>query len=195
MSRTESPRLEVTPRFAGRARGFSTIELAVVLAIGLVLGALTIPQLMSTIYMSRVRGAANDLSGLVQQARIMAERQNTTLPIYAGTVETNATGAFIGVNGSTWQTGDPDIPYANGVTNGAGSNAPSGLSPGFTPEAAGTVLYFSPRALPVKSSGSTYVASNGVVFYITDSHNDWAAVSVTATGRSKVWLWNGSTWH
>jgi Tfp pilus assembly protein FimT len=195
MSRAESPRLEVTPRFAGRARGFSTIELTVVLAITLVLAGLAIPQLMNTIYMSRVRGAANDLSGLIQQARIMAERQNTTLPVYAGTVETNATGAFIGVNGSTWQTGDPDIPYANGVTNGAASSAPSGLSPGFTPEAAGTVLYFSPRALPAKSSGSTYVASNGVVFYITDSHNDWAAVSVTATGRSKVWLWNGSTWH
>jgi len=195
MSRFGRTRFEVTRRLTGPARGFSTIELAVVLAVVLVLSGLAIPQLMSTIYLSRVRAAANDLSGLIQQGRIMAERQNTTLPVYAGTVETNATGAFIGVNGSTWQAGDADIPYASGVTNGAASSAPSGLSPGFTPETAGTVLYFSARALPVKSSGSTYVTSNGVVFYITDSHNDWAAVSVSATGRSKVWMWNGSTWN
>jgi Tfp pilus assembly protein FimT len=195
MSRIESLRIQVTHRLHGPARGFSTVELAVVLAVGLVLGGLAVPQLMSTIYLSRVRAAANDLSGLIQQARIMAERQNTTLPVYAGTVETNATGAFIGLNGSTWQSGDPDIPYASGVTNGAAASAPSGLNPGFTPEPAGTVLYFSPRALPVMSSGSTYVASNGVVFYITDSHNDWAAVSVSGSGRSKAWVWNGSAWN
>jgi Tfp pilus assembly protein FimT len=124
MSRIEFPTIEVTRRFTGPAGGFSTIELAVVLAVGLVLGGLAVPQLMSTIYMSRVRAAANDLSGLIQQGRMMAERQNTTLPVYAGTVETNAIGAFIGVNGSTWQSGDPDIPYASGVTNGAAANAP-----------------------------------------------------------------------
>jgi Tfp pilus assembly protein FimT len=185
----------MTSRFAGPASGFSTTEMAVVLAVLLTLSALAVPQLMSTVYMSRVRGAASDLSGLIQQARIMAERQNTTLPVYAGTVETNATGAFIGVKGSTWQSGDPDVPYANGVMNAASSSAPSTLNPGFTTEASGTVLYFSPRGLPAKSSGATYVASNGVVFYITDSHGNWAAVSVSGAGRSKVWVWNGSTWN
>lgn len=180
-----------------REWGFSAVEMVVVAAIILILAGFAVPVLMKTIYMSKVRGAASDLSGLVQQGRILAEKQNGDLAVYAGAVETNATGAFIDTtgNGSTWKTGDPDIPFGNGVTNGVASNAPGTLNPGFTPESAGTVLYFSPRGLPVKSSGATFIASNGVVFYITDSHGDWAAVSVSGAGRSKVWVWNGSSWN
>jgi Tfp pilus assembly protein FimT len=178
-----------------RELGFNFLELAIVVAIVLVLLAISGPRVLSAVYMAQVRGAANDLAGLIQQGRIMAERQNITLPVYAGAVETNATGAFIGVNGSTWASGDPDIPYANGVSNGSAASAPAALSPGFTAEAAGTVLYFSPRGLPVKSSGLAYVASNGVIFYLTDAHNDWCAVSVSGAGRSKVWMWSGSAWH
>jgi Tfp pilus assembly protein FimT len=177
--------------------GFSSVEMVVVAAIILILGGFAVPVLMNTIYLSRVRGASSDLSGLVQQARILAERQNIDLGVYAGAVGTNATGAFIDTtgNGSTWKTGDPDIPFAKGVTNGVASNAPGTLNPGFTPESASTILYFSPRGLPVKSSGATFIASNGVVFYITDSHGDWAAVSVSGAGRSKVWVWNGGAWN
>lgn len=180
-----------------RTAGFSTLELLVVVAVTMILMAFAVPQLMGAIYLSRVRGGAADFAGLIQQARITAEKQNATLGVYAGAVESNATGAFIDTtgNGSTWTSPDPDVPYANGVTNGSASNAPSVLNPGFTPESAGTTLYFSPRGLPVKSSGGSYVASAGVIFYLTDSHQDWAAVSVSGAGRSKVWVWNGTGWH
>ena len=178
-------------------RGFSTVELAVVATILLILSAMAVPVLMNTVYTAKVRGAASDLSGLVQQARILAERQNAYLAVYAGAVETNGTGVFVDTtgNGSTWKTGDPDIPFANGVTNGAAGNAPGTFNPGFTPETAGTILYFSPRGLPVKPSGATYAASQGVVFYITDTHGHWAAISVSPAARSKVWVWNGSGWN
>jgi prepilin-type N-terminal cleavage/methylation domain-containing protein len=196
---------EIRPRCA-RSRGFSMIELAVVMAIMLTVAAFALPQLMTSIYMWRVRSAANDLAGLIQQGRILAEKQNTTLAVYTGTVN-RGTGAFVncsvltstpcssGGNGTTFQSGDPEIAFANGVTNSTASSAPGTLSPGFTPEAAGTVLYFGPRGLPEKTSGATYVLSNGVVFYITDNHNDWAAVSVSGAGRSKIWMWNGTSWQ
>jgi prepilin-type N-terminal cleavage/methylation domain-containing protein len=177
------------------ARGFSMIEVTVVVGIMLILAGFAIPQLMNLIYLSRVRDAADGLAGLIQQARITAEKQNTVLPLYTGTVETNATGAFVGLNGSTWQSGNPDIAYANGVSNGSASNVPTALSPGFTAETAGTTLYFNWRGLPVKSSGGSYVASAGVIFYLTDAHNNWAAVSVSAAGRSKVWILSGTAWH
>ena len=177
-----------------KQRGFSMIELVVVVTIIVMLVAIAVPQLLNTIYTWRIRGAASSLAGLIQQARILAEKQNTTLPVYAGTVETNAQGAFIGTSGSSWAAGEPDVPYAPGVTNGSASNAPAALNPGFTAEAAGTTLYFSGRGLPVKSSGLTYVPSNGVIFYVTDIHGGWSAVSVTGSGRSKTWIWTGS-WH
>jgi prepilin-type N-terminal cleavage/methylation domain-containing protein len=175
-----------------KERGFSVIELMIAVTIIVIVAAIAVPQMLNAVSMWRIRGAASELASLIEQARILAEKQNTALPIYVGTVEkTNAQGAFIGTSGGTWTAGEPDVPYGGGVTNGSSANAPAALSPGFTAEAAGTTLYFSGRGLPVKSSGSTYVPSNGVIFYLTDTHGDWAAVSVTGYGRSKVWLWNG----
>lgn len=175
-------------------RGFSMIEIALVITITLILVAIAVPTLINSIDSWKITGAATDLSGFIQQARITAEKQNTTLPVYVGTVETNAQGVFLGTSGSTWAAGEPDVPFPAGVTVANASNAPAALSPGFTAEAAGTTLYFSGRGLPVKASGNTYVPSNGVIFYLTDTNGDWAAVSVTGTGRSKAWRWNGS-WH
>ncbi len=183
------------------------VELLVVLAIFCIVAAFALPELWSAIYLGRTRGAAADLAGLIQQARVTAEKQNTTLGVYAGSVGSNAVGAFVncqinattpctsGGNGTTWLSGDPNVAFANGVTNGAAASAPAALNPGFTTEATGTILFFSSRGLPVKSSGATYVLSKGVIFYITDTHGNWAAVSVSGAGRSKVWMWNGNGWN
>jgi Tfp pilus assembly protein FimT len=176
-------------------RGAITLELIIVLTLMLIVVGFEVPQLLQATHTSILREQSESLCGLIQKARIMAEKQNTNLPVYAGSVETNRVGAFIGVAGSSWTSQDPDIPYPAGVTNGSTSNAPATLNPGFTPEATGTTLYFSPRGIPVKPSGSAYVASQGVIFYITDTTNDWAAVSVSPVGTSKVWIWNGSAWY
>lgn len=185
------------------------VEIAIVVAVTLIIAAFTVPQTLKAIYKMKIRGAANDLAGLVQQARIMAERQNNPIAVYAGTVDKNATGAFInctmvistsnpcpaGGNGSSWVAGEPDVPYPSVVSNGSASNVPTALSPGFTTESAGTILYFGPRGLPVKPSGGIYVPANGVIFYLTDTKGDWAAVSVSGAGRSKVWVLSGTTWY
>jgi prepilin-type N-terminal cleavage/methylation domain-containing protein len=176
-----------------RQDGYTLIELTAVVTILLILVAIIVPVIFNTVYSWRIRGAADDLSGLIQRARSMAEQSNTTLPVYTGAVESGQ-GAFIGTVGSTWASGEPAIPYDGTVSNGTAAAAPAALSPGFTAEPAGTILYFNPRGLPVMSSGGTFVPSSGVIYYITDTHGNWSAVSVTATGRSKAWLWTGS-WH
>jgi prepilin-type N-terminal cleavage/methylation domain-containing protein len=175
-------------------RGVSLIELMIVVAILFIIAVIGIPQMLKAMHLSQVRSAANGVSGLVQQARILAERQNTTLGVYTGAVDKGVTGAFVDNtgNGSTWHTGDSYVDYGSNVTNGASASAPSGLSPGFTPEAAGTTLYFNSLGMAVKSGG---VSSKGVVFYFTDAYGDWGAVAVSSLGRSKVWIWNGGGWQ
>lgn len=183
-----------------RSTGFSLVELLVVLAISVVLASIAIPEVMNSVRSSRLRDAATQLSSLVQQGRILAEQGNVTVPIYTGRVKNNANGAFIacsttpcasGGNGTTFQSGDKYyVPYGGDVTNGASASAPGTLSPGFTP-ATGT-LYFSPRGV---TSTSTGTLTNGTVFYLTDALNDWAAVSVSSIGKTKVWMWNGSSWN
>ncbi|HKQ88571.1 MAG TPA: prepilin-type N-terminal cleavage/methylation domain-containing protein [Candidatus Acidoferrales bacterium] len=180
-------------RRLGRS-GFSMIELLVVISITAILTAFAIPQLMNVVYASRMRGAANGLAGLVQQTRMLAEQQNKSIPVVAGSLGSNATGAFIGLNGTTWQAGNPSVAYSTGVSNGSAGSVPTALSPGFTAVAAGTTLYFNWRGAPVTSSGA-YMSPKGVIFYITDTHNNWAAVSVSGAGRSKVWVFNGTSWR
>lgn len=184
-------------------RGFTLLELMVVLVVSAVLTAITVPQAIRIVRLSRMRGAGASFSGLIQQARGMAEQKNLTLPVLTGNVQNSEPGAFVacsasscpsGGNGTSFQSGDTSVPFASGVTNGAAGSAPSGLSPGFTPEAAGTTMYFSPRGV-VKTSGSSFVLATGFVFYLTDVNSDWAAVSVSPLGRSKVWVWNGSNWN
>ncbi len=188
-----------------QSAGFTLLELVVVLAISVILAAIAVPEVLNTYHASQTRNAANQLSALVQQAVILAEQKNVTLPLYTGTVQNGAAGAFIacsstscpsGGNGTSYQTGDTAIAYGGDITSGSSSSAPSGLNPGFTPESSATTLYFNPRGVAVKSTGGTsYMLARGFVFYLTDSRNDWAAVAVSSIGRSKVYVWNGSSWN
>lgn len=179
-----------------QSRGVTLIELCVVMAIMLVLSAIAIPQVMYAIRMSRIRSDAGSLSALIQQARGIAEQRNATVGFYAANVGTSGLpGAFVSCcpGGATWSNGDAYLPYGSGVQNGTAANAPAGLSPGFTQQAAGTTLYVTSLGTISNAATGAYT-SKGFVFYLTDNSNDWAAVSVSPQGRSKVWVYTGG-WH
>lgn len=183
------------------SRGFSMIELLIAVAVMMILAAIGIPQVMNAVYFSRIRSAADNVSMLLQQARLAAEKNNATVPFFTGNVGVNGvTGAFISCStsggacpgGNAWSAGDPYVPYAGSVTNS--TNPPAAVpnaSLGFTPQA-GT-LYFTPLGR-ISSTATGAYTSQGFVFYLTDAQNHWAAVSVSPTGRNKVWLYTGS-WH
>lgn len=184
-----------------RQRGLSLIELVVAVVIMMILAAIGIPQVMNAVYASRIRSAAVNVSALIQQARATAEKRNVTVPFYVGNVGTSGVaGAFIGCSASicpgaaAWAAGDPYLPYAGGIQNSV--NPPAALTQaalGFTTQPAGTTLYFTPLGSISNAAAGTYT-SQGFTFYLTDGQNRWSAVSVSPTGRSKVWIWTGS-WH
>ncbi len=59
-------------RPASLARGFTTIELVVTLAVGLILSAVAAPMLNSTVQTYRLRAAISNVSGAIQSARYNA---------------------------------------------------------------------------------------------------------------------------
>src|SRR5215472_1035443 len=72
-----------TPVFA---HGFSLVELVVTLAIILIVLALVVPQIRQAIPMMRARGSAGELASLMQNARILAAKNNRTYDIKYTTI-------------------------------------------------------------------------------------------------------------
>src|SRR5580693_520126 len=64
----------------GHTGGFSLVELMLVVFIMSIIAAFTVPNILLTVSNMKLRGAANDLAGLMQQARILAAKNNPQNP-------------------------------------------------------------------------------------------------------------------
>lgn len=199
-----------------RARGFSLVELLIVVFVVLVIGAIVIPNVLLAVTNLKLRASAGDLSGLIQQARILAAKNNAPFVVLYGT-RNGAQIAYIrdsrnGLAGG-YVTGDPAVAEFSGTTVPAGG-APSGSGGQPTPyvlagdTGAGSydntsTLGFTGRGLPCKyDTTATPPCSTPpalyFVYYLTDTRPGqpgWAAVVVTKSGRCKIVTWNGATWN
>ena len=208
----------------GRINGFSVIELLIVMFVALVVAALAVPNVLLAVANIRLRSSAGDLAGLMQQARIMAAKNNPqnppVYPVRYG-VQNGAQIAYIDLNGDgAWSSSvtvngvtmsEPSIQFAGTVVPAAG--APSGASGQPIPYvlAGDTViggnsfdntktLAFTPRGFPCDYTTPptcSTPAATYFVYYLTDTRaggSGWAAVVVTKAGRTKVVDWNGSQW-
>jgi prepilin-type N-terminal cleavage/methylation domain-containing protein len=184
-----------------RHGGYSLIEIALVVTIILILSALAIPNASSAIANIRLRGAASDFAGLVQQTRIAAVKGNTVQTIHFGVPSGN--GAYIDSNGDgSFTTGEPQIQFGGNVNQVASpGGTPSNLDATCTPlgwTATAGNISFNARGLTCDSTATPCGTNVNYIFYFEDTRisggHGWAAVSITAAARSKVWYWNGSSW-
>jgi len=186
-----------------RRRGFSMVEVVIVLTVVLILAGIAIPNIATAIANVRLRGAASDLSGLMQNARLTAVKNNVTYTVLFNPAST--LGAYVDLNNNgSFDAGEPMIQFGGSVAqvaapNGSG-NSPSALDGGGGPlgwTATSGNLSFNPRGLPCDVTQTPCGTNVGYVFYLSDtrpSGGGWAAVSITAAGRIKVWTWSGSAW-
>src|SRR6266700_358605 len=207
-----------------RMAGFSLVELVTVVAIVLVVAAVAVPNILLAVANYRLSSSAGDLAGLMQQARIMAAKNNPTTHIavypivYA--VRNGRQIAFIDLNGDgAWSSsvvvngvtlGEPRIEFSGTVVPAAG--APSGSGGQATPYVlagnTGTSFFdntqnmaFTPRGFPCNYSTPPTCATPATTYfayYLTDTRAGgavWAAVIVTKAGRTKVVTWNGTAWN
>lgn len=186
-----------------RQRGFSLIELVLVLFILLAVAGIAVPNIATAIANVRLRGSASDLSGLLQNARMLAVKNNATYTLRFGLP--NAQGAYVDLNNnSSFDSTEPMIQFGGTVKQVAAPNGSSGTPSaldgaggllGWT--AVGGNVSFNPRGLPCDVTKTPCATGVGYVFYLSDtraSASGWAAVSVTAGGRTKVWTWSGTGW-
>ena len=205
MQRRRQPR-GATPAGYANSRGFTMIELLVVCAIGLVLVAIVVPNMLTSLTFTKWRGEMNDLSGIFQSCRSQAIKGNATQELDFTTTNGIAA-AYIDVPGSTagitgktqiWMfsqfskaavpTGSDTAPLNAGTMWGGSSTTP--------PDTTDNIC-FNSRGIPCQcpSSPTAYCSgiTNGYAFYFTQG-TQWAAVGVSPAGRIKTYFWNGGAW-
>lgn len=212
------------PRRASRQQqGFSVIELVVVVLLVLIVAGFAIPSVMRAVYNIRLRSASGALSGLMQQARMVAAKNNATYPVRYTTYN-GARIAYVDLNNNAvWNatvtingvnTSEPNVEFAGTVAPAAGaptggSGEPSAYVPtGDTGTGAfdnTATLAYTPRGLPCNYDTGTVPATcttpaaKYFVYYLTQTMpigpTVWAGVVVTKSGRTKAVTWNGSAWR
>ena len=185
-------------------RGFSLVELLIVVSILLVISAFATPYMVNIIANIRLRGGMTSLAGIFQDSRSFSIKQNRLMSTHF-TVMSRGPVAY--VKDATDTTGllatDPQVQLGAPVTKVGSLNgltgAPTPLDTttlGFTPLTVDPT--FNPRGLPCQYSSGSCTTNVGFVYYFTDTrplgNNGWAAVTISPAGRIKVWMWNGSAW-
>jgi prepilin-type N-terminal cleavage/methylation domain-containing protein len=77
-----------------KARGFSLVELLIVLAIIMVVSAMALPSMARGITTIRLRGAASTIAGMIQKTRIEAVRSNRIMVLREATLNDGVTPVF-----------------------------------------------------------------------------------------------------
>ena len=195
----------------GTRRGFSLVELIMVMAIMLAVAAIAIPKFVTAVSDYRLKSSMAQAAGMLQQQRMHAVRLNTTLQLSRGTKDNGRTYGWVDLAGGTADYVAPD-PYVelpkniSVVSSGYPGDATSGLS--YTAQNVSTaVIKFNARGLPCVGTGGacsnvvTVAGSPQQVGFVIYFKNDksfgvsgWGAITITPAGRIRSWFYNGSSY-
>jgi len=204
-----------------RQRGFSLLEISIVIAILFILIAVAVPVLMTTVRSARLRGATNDFSALLQQARMRSVQDDRYYSVYFLTTggvsqefvdiyPQNINGAS-GNNGAAIKPGDPTVALISEVAPQDASGAPAtnnlllqmlGSNPAnLAPQdgtAPGKPVTFGPEGLPCSpksvTGGSVCNSQGGPVAYWVFFQNNipQSWEAVTVTPAGRIQKWSYS---
>src|SRR5581483_190227 len=191
-----------------RCRGFSLLELLVVLAIAMVVMAISVPTMIKVIDTSRLRGSLSEVSNLAQACRTQAVKTNAAERLHF-TTSGGKVVLFVTPSTSTATAPLPGDPRQLTLSNKFSiAAAPSGA--GAPPQLTGMTMwgsslnpqagvdpYFNSRGLPCYPAAGVCSATPGFVYYFkysASSGTRWAAVGISPAGRIKTWLWDGTVW-
>lgn len=193
--------------------GFSMIELMVVCVVTLAVAGFAVPNVLSFIHMSRLRGSASDYASVLQVGRIRSVQDDTFYKTYivAGPPQQ----AYVDLTnnkGASVAAGDPAIEISSEVTPTAVGAAPdtTNLSGQFLPTGSGVVpqdatttatpVIFSPRGLPCTTqlAGAVCTSAAGPTafwaFFQNNINKTWEAVTVSPAGRVQKWQHGTGGW-
>lgn len=186
------------------SRGFSLVEVLMVLAIVLTLSTIAIANIAAVVSSARIHAGISSMSGLLQNTRITAVKRNKTLTAHLDSED----GALVGyikpaADTSPRTSTDTQVEWESPVvrmSTPTGDGAPDAITAtdlGFTPLS--TDISFNSRGLPCTYSGGI-CTNSGFLYYFKDTSREggqgWAALSVSPAGKITKWFWSPSgSWN
>jgi prepilin-type N-terminal cleavage/methylation domain-containing protein len=191
--------------------GFTLQEVMVVIAIGLVITVVALPVMSNAIANMKLRSSMTSVSGLFQDTRALAVKQNSTKTachfnmtsapyslIYFVKDATDCTSATVATADPQVEMEAPITPYGSPTGIGAPVVLDNATQLSVTSSPLTTDPSFNSRGLPCTYSGGACTTNVSFVKYYKDNRiggsGGWAAISISPAGRIRRWFWNGSSW-
>ena len=189
------------------SRGFSMVELVVVVALIMILSAFAVPQVMNNLRTYQLTSAASQVADAIKFTRSEAIRRNVNVNCLASAsgstwmvgTDSNGDGTLETSERHFLMTGMTQFLPSSNVAN-AGS-LPTALNvPAVTVLSASSstqTISFDPRGA-INFAGSSGGATTVYVLYVgpTGTAQDYRAVVVMPSGQTQVWGTTGqSPWH
>lgn len=188
-------------------KGFSLLELAMVVVIALIITAIALPAVRRTFSSYQLDASGRAIASMLQQVRMAAVKNNT--PYYAQYDGAPGVGMAFAVPAIRYpatydSSSDPAAAVASYVTflPAAGAAPPHaqletamGMAAGAPNLQIGGVIAFNARGLPCAFNGNPWVCTGPVGFewFMQNSlSQEWEAITVSPAGRIKVWRRSGN---
>ncbi|GBC59305.1 hypothetical protein DENIS_0242 [Desulfonema ishimotonii] len=177
------------------SKGFTFIEVVVVLAIVTILSTLVLPDFLGLTKRARLKRTGRDMYSNLQKARVSAIKTGRSFRVEF--FQPNGTSYTIRDSGPDGDfDNDDDVTEVIDMTVSAYKGIAFGSGHGLIPSSESTTATdgssFSGEQALFKADGS---AKGGTVYFKIDDRDDTVAISVVAaTGRVKIWKNFGGGW-
>jgi prepilin-type N-terminal cleavage/methylation domain-containing protein len=177
--------------------GFSMVELVVVLGLMLVLSAIGLPRLVTSMSVYKVNVAASCLQNLIEVARFNAVRRNSTISLRQTVINGQAAFYVDIPNSGAYVNTDPVYVVPTTVQL-APAGAPAAGTTGLANTAAlgaGCISFNSRGVVDYTTCGGGVQSVWFISLGLTNNNGGFRAITVTPMGQAKSWTApTGSTW-
>jgi prepilin-type N-terminal cleavage/methylation domain-containing protein len=186
------------------SRGFSVMELLVVVAIIAVIVAIAAPQLSSFNRAYWIRNNADGIADLVNLARMRAAGTFSRMEVSCSATTNQCSIQTQAYGSSTWSadSNKETVTLAPGVSFGipsgasVGAGGQSSIAPyqGSKAQSISYAMIFNSRGLAI-ANNSNGTAVTDYALYLVGPNNISMAIATDGSGKPAVYMLNGSTWQ